>query len=167
MGEAGRAPNIGLQRPARGDPTVRWPRRWPSPHLRLRKPPPCGGRGDVDGAIASAGAPSSSTSAEGRRSPMVSVASKRSTSAKPARSRRKKRPLRALRSLTLRAPMTSPAKDNAPTSPIYFKLKNMTWKIQSLPARCLILRHYGVNRRSGAASRPRGRREADALDVWR
>ncbi len=60
----------------------------PDAHLRLRKPPPGRGRGAADGAMTSAGASSSATSGESR-SPMMSAASKRSISAKPARSRRK------------------------------------------------------------------------------
>ena len=74
-------------RPSPGD---RWHRRCPSKsadaHLRLRKPPPGCGRGAVDGAMTSVGS-SSATSGESR-SPLMSAASKRSISAKPARSRR-------------------------------------------------------------------------------
>ncbi len=57
---------------------------------------------------------------------MMSAASKRSISAKPARSR----------------------------TYYYFKLKIMTCKIQSSQLACLILRHYKANRRASAAPRP-------------
>jgi hypothetical protein len=76
----------------RPSPRDRWHRRCrrganrPEAHRRLRKPLPACGRGAADGAMISAGASSSAT--DERRSRMMSAASKRSISAKPAISRR-------------------------------------------------------------------------------
>jgi hypothetical protein len=50
--------------------------------------------------------------------------------------------------------MTSPAKDYAPTRAYYFKLKNMTCKIQSSQFACLIVRHHEAYRRAPVAPRP-------------
>src|SRR5437773_12116728 len=50
-----------------------------------------------------------------------------------------------MRSLPLRARMTSPAKDHAPTRANYVKHKSMTRKIQSSWLVCLILRRTGID----------------------
>jgi hypothetical protein len=78
----------GHLRSHRAGPHARCRSNRPDAYLRLRKPPSGCGRGAADGAMTSAGASLSATSGESRP-PVRSAESKRSISAKPARSRRK------------------------------------------------------------------------------
>lgn len=115
---------------------------------RLRKSPPGCGRGAADVVASSAGASSEN------RSPPTSSESKRSISANPARSRREYRPLRALRSLSLRARMTTPAKGLAPArdSNLYFNpkrsrrhCKTLSNMPNSAPSKAVGINHLAIS----------------------